>query len=65
MRNVKPLWSRLGTVIGVPLGAIDMWVNQLFGFSPFGTLKHRKADYQTLKHAKDCKPISYPRPTVC
>ncbi len=62
VRNVKPLWSRFGTVIGVPLGAIDMWFNQLFGFGPFGTLKHRKADYQTLKHAKDCKPIRYPRP---
>src|SRR5690242_8936653 len=27
VRNVKPLWSRYGTVLGVPLGALDMWVN--------------------------------------
>jgi electron-transferring-flavoprotein dehydrogenase len=62
VRNVKPLWSRFGTIIGVPLGAIDMWTNQLFGFSLFGTLKHGKPDYATLKLAKDCKPIAYPKP---
>src|SRR6185437_2525053 len=48
VRNVKPLWSKLGTVLGVAVGGVDMWFNQLFGFSPLGTLKHGKADYQTL-----------------
>ncbi|MCC6918954.1 MAG: electron transfer flavoprotein-ubiquinone oxidoreductase [Alphaproteobacteria bacterium] len=62
VRNVKPLWSRFGTYIGVPLGGIDMWMNSLFGFSLFGTLKHKKADYATLRLAKDSKPIAYPRP---
>jgi electron-transferring-flavoprotein dehydrogenase len=62
VRNVKPLWSKLGTVIGVPLAAIDMWTNQLFGFSLLGTLKHGKPDYATLKLARDCKPIAYPKP---
>ena len=62
VRNVKPLWSRLGTIVGVPLAAIDMWTNQLFGFSVFGTLKHGKADFATLKPASQCKPIAYPRP---
>jgi electron-transferring-flavoprotein dehydrogenase len=62
VRNVKPLWSRFGTIVGVPLAAIDMWTNQLFGFSFFGTLKHGKPDYATLKHASDCKPIVYPKP---
>jgi electron-transferring-flavoprotein dehydrogenase len=62
VRNVKPLWSKFGTVLGVGLGGIDMWMNQLFGFSLFGTLKHGKADYQTLKKAADCKPIAYPKP---
>jgi electron-transferring-flavoprotein dehydrogenase len=62
VRNVKPLWSRFGTVIGVGLGGIDMWFNQLFGFSPFGTLKHGKPDYAALKLAADCKPIEYPKP---
>lgn len=62
VRNVKPLWSRFGTIIGVPLAAIDMWTNQLFGFSFFGTLAHRKADFQTLKLAAKFKPIAYPKP---
>lgn len=62
VRNVKPFWSRFGTIPGVGFGAIDMWVNQLFGFSPFGTLKHGKPDNATLKLARDCKPIAYPKP---
>src|SRR5690606_10449198 len=35
VRNVKPLWSKLGTAIGIPMGGLDMWVNSLFGFSFF------------------------------
>ncbi len=63
VRNVKPLWSRFGTVVGVMLGGFDMWVNTLFGgFSIFGTLKHKKADFQTLKSASECEPIEYPKP---
>ena len=62
VRNVKPLWSKFGTVLGVPLAALDMWTNQLFGLSLFGTLKHGKPDYATLKHASECKPIAYPKP---
>ncbi len=62
VRNVKPLWSKFGTFLGVPLAAIDMWTNQLFGLSLFGTLKHGKPDYATLKHASECKPIPYPKP---
>jgi len=62
VRNVKPLWSRLGTVLALPFIGLDMWLNQLFGFSPLGTLKHGKADYQTLKPASQFKPIAYPKP---
>ena len=29
VRNVKPLWSKFGTIIGVGLGGIDMWCNTL------------------------------------
>ncbi|MFG1210277.1 electron transfer flavoprotein-ubiquinone oxidoreductase [Xanthobacter flavus] len=61
VRNVKPLWSKLGTFIGIPLGALDMWANT-FGFSLFGTLKHGKSDAASLKPAKACKKITYPRP---
>ncbi|MEP6122939.1 MAG: electron transfer flavoprotein-ubiquinone oxidoreductase, partial [Nitratireductor sp.] len=62
VRNVKPLWSKFGTVAGIALGGLDMWTNELFGFSFFGTLKHGKADADTLKPAKDCKKIDYPKP---
>ncbi len=27
VRNVKPLWSRFGTYLGIVLGGIDMWLN--------------------------------------
>ena len=61
MRNVKPLWSKLGTLAGVALGGLDMWTNTL-GFSLFGTLKHGKPDFATLKPAAQCRPIAYPKP---
>ncbi|MER2535540.1 MAG: electron transfer flavoprotein-ubiquinone oxidoreductase [Rhizobiaceae bacterium] len=62
VRNVKPLWSRFGTVIGIGLGGLDMWLNTLFGFSPFGTLKHGKTDAQSLEPASRHSPIAYPKP---
>ena len=62
VRNVKPLWSKFGTWIGVPLGGADMWLNDLFGFSLFGTQKHGKPDYATLKRIDQVKPIVYPKP---
>jgi electron-transferring-flavoprotein dehydrogenase len=61
VKNVKPMWSRLGLSGGVVLGAVDMWLNTLFGFG-LGTWKHGKPDYATLKPASQCKLISYPRP---
>jgi electron-transferring-flavoprotein dehydrogenase len=61
VRNAKPLWSKLGTLLGIALGGFDMWCNTL-GFSLFGTLKHGKPDYATLKPAAECTPIAYPRP---
>jgi len=62
VRNVKPLWSKFGTIGGVILGGIDMWINSLLGVSPFGTLKHGKADFATLKPIDQVKPIVYPKP---
>ncbi len=61
VKNVKPMWSRLGLAGGVVLGAVDMWLNTLFGFG-LGTWKHGKPDYATLKPASQCKPIPYPKP---
>jgi electron-transferring-flavoprotein dehydrogenase len=62
VRNVKPLWSRFGTFPGVALGGLDMWTNQLFGFSLFGTLRHEKPDSATLRPASASQPIAYPKP---
>ncbi len=63
VRNVKPLWSRFGTFIGVALGGIDMWLNTFIPGRGLGfTLKHGKADYATLKKAAEAKPIPYPKP---
>ncbi|PSC04715.1 electron transfer flavoprotein-ubiquinone oxidoreductase [Alsobacter soli] len=62
VRNVKPLWSKFGTAVGVALGGLDMWTNQLFGGSFFGTLKHGKPDYASLKRIDQVKPITYPKP---
>jgi electron-transferring-flavoprotein dehydrogenase len=62
VRNVKPLLTRFGTVIGVGLSGLDMWTNTLLGFSLFGTLKHGKPDYASLKPASECAPIAYPKP---
>ncbi len=62
VRNVKPLWSKFGTAIGVGLGGLDMWTNQLFGFSFFGTLKHGKTDAQSLEPAAQHQKIDYPKP---
>jgi electron-transferring-flavoprotein dehydrogenase len=62
VRNVKPLWSKLGTIGGVALGGLDMWLNTLFGVSPFGTMAHGKADYAALEPAAKHKKIEYPKP---
>ncbi len=72
VRNVKPLWSKFGTLIGIALGGLDMWTNSvgkwlpLLGasvkFSLFGTLKHGKPDYMALKPAAECERIVYPKP---
>ncbi|MCK1715775.1 MULTISPECIES: electron transfer flavoprotein-ubiquinone oxidoreductase [unclassified Bradyrhizobium] len=62
VRNVKPLWSKFGTMIGVALGGFDMWCNTLFGGSLFGTQSHAKPDRATLDPAKNHVPRSYPKP---
>ncbi len=63
VRNVKPLWSRFGTVAGIMLGGIDMWLNTILPGIGLGfTLKHGKPDWATLKKARNSKPISYPKP---
>ncbi len=57
-RNVKPAfkWGLIGATL---FSGIDQVV--LRGKAPW-TLKHGKADHQTLKPAAQCKPIEYPKP---
>ncbi|TWH35969.1 MULTISPECIES: electron transfer flavoprotein-ubiquinone oxidoreductase [unclassified Aminobacter] len=62
VRNVKPLWSKFGLWLGVGLGGLDMWLNSIFGFSPFGTMKHGKTDAESLEPASKHKKIEYPKP---
>jgi electron-transferring-flavoprotein dehydrogenase len=61
VRNAKPLWSKLGTFLGIAAGGLDMWTNTL-GFSLLGTLRHGKRDADCLAPAAKCKPIAYPKP---
>jgi electron-transferring-flavoprotein dehydrogenase len=61
VRNVKPLWSKLGTMLGFACAGFDMWTNTL-GFSLFGTLRHGKPDSATLQPAANFEPIVYPKP---
>jgi electron-transferring-flavoprotein dehydrogenase len=62
VRNVKALWSRFGTVLGVLLGGIDMWATSLFRVSPFGTLRHKKTDAETLWPISTRGLKAYPPP---
>ena len=62
VRNVKPLWSRYGTLGGVVLGGLDIWTNALAKVSLFGTMKHGKADWQATKPLAQVQPLTYARP---
>ncbi|CAM5445239.1 Electron transfer flavoprotein-ubiquinone oxidoreductase OS=Afipia felis OX=1035 GN=NCTC12722_02987 PE=4 SV=1 [Afipia felis] len=62
VRNVKPLWSKFGTVLGAMLGGVDMWMQTLLGFSPFGTLSHGKTDAASLRPARAYQPRSALKP---
>ncbi|MBB5754493.1 electron transfer flavoprotein-ubiquinone oxidoreductase [Prosthecomicrobium pneumaticum] len=60
VRNVKPLWSRLGTLLGIPLGGAAMWLETL-GLR-LGTLAHRKTDAAATEPADRHKAPAYPKP---
>ena len=62
VRNVKPLWTKFGTFLGVMLGGLDMWINTLLRVSPFGTMGHGKPDFASLKPLSQVTPKVYPRP---
>jgi electron-transferring-flavoprotein dehydrogenase len=62
VRNVKPLWSKLGMIASLALGGFDMWVANIFGFNPLGTIKHGKSDAVATGRADQHAPIDYPKP---
>ena len=62
VRNVKPS-LKWGLVFGNIHAGINMWLNDLgLGFLVPYTLKHSKPDHLSLKKAKDCNKIEYPKP---
>lgn len=63
VRNMKPLWSRFGTALGVALGGVDLWLNTIISGIGLGfTLKHGKTDAAATGLAANYKPIAYPKP---
>ena len=62
VRNVKP-GLRYGLWLGMLHAGIHMWLNDLkLGFLVPWTLRHRKADYETLRPVGSSRNIEYPRP---
>jgi electron-transferring-flavoprotein dehydrogenase len=63
VRNVKPLWSRLGVNSSMALGGLDMWLSTwMKGRSLFGTMSHEKTDAAATRRARNFEPIDYPKP---
>nr|WP_314261739.1 electron transfer flavoprotein-ubiquinone oxidoreductase [uncultured Devosia sp.] len=62
VRNVKPLWTRLGTVVGALAAGAELWTSAILGRSLLGTLKHGKRDYQGLKPKGALPPRTYAKP---
>ena len=61
VRNVKPLWSRYGLAASLTVGGADMWLNNIFGWSPLN-LRHGKSDAAATEEASKHKVIDYPKP---
>uniref|UniRef100_UPI0040479B63 electron transfer flavoprotein-ubiquinone oxidoreductase n=1 Tax=Yoonia sp. TaxID=2212373 RepID=UPI0040479B63 len=61
VRNVKPLWSRYGLAASLIVGGADMWLNNIFGWSPLN-LRHGKSDAAATEEASKHKVIDYPKP---
>ncbi len=62
VRNVKP-GLKWGMVLGSIHGGIHMWANDLgLGKLVGWTLRHGKADHETLKPADQMPRIDYPKP---
>ncbi len=63
VRNVKPMWSKLGLVGGLALGGLDMWLNQLFGFG-FGPGSTASLTMRASSPPLNRSPSAIPSPTA-
>ncbi|MBU1176112.1 MAG: electron transfer flavoprotein-ubiquinone oxidoreductase [Alphaproteobacteria bacterium] len=60
--NIKSLWSRFGSRLGIVLAGVDMWATSLFGRSPFAAIAASSKDSDTLQKRGTVTPIAYPSP---
>ena len=61
VRNVKP-GLHWGTLAGTVHGGVHMWLNDLgLGALVPWTMRHRRADHDSLRPASAMPPIAYPR----
>ncbi|MDA5193387.1 electron transfer flavoprotein-ubiquinone oxidoreductase [Govanella unica] len=62
VRNARPSLSKFGITLGTLYTGLDLWLNNLgLGFLVPWTFRNH-ADNLSLKKARDCQPISYPKP---
>lgn len=61
VRNVKPMLSRFGTVLGTLFGGVEMWLAAAGLRLPW-TLRHRQADHECTRPAAEMPTIDYPNP---
>jgi electron-transferring-flavoprotein dehydrogenase len=59
VRNIRPGFSHFGFLGGLINAALETYIFR--GKAPW-TLRHKHADNDTLRKAKDSKPIAYPKP---
>jgi electron-transferring-flavoprotein dehydrogenase len=62
VRNVKPLWTRFGTVIGALAAGVELWSSAILRRSLLGTLRHGKQDHQGLKPKGQLPERVYAKP---
>ncbi|WP_296754355.1 electron transfer flavoprotein-ubiquinone oxidoreductase [Thiobacillus sp.] len=61
VRNVKPMLSRFGTILGTLFGGVEMWLAAAGLRLPW-TLRHRQADHECTRPAAEMPTIDYPNP---
>jgi electron-transferring-flavoprotein dehydrogenase len=62
VENVKPLWSRFGTVLGALAAGVELWSSAILRRQVLGRLHHRKHDREGLRRKGQRPPRQYPRP---